>query len=112
MLQDILCLFDHHLARLFLLAAFVERLELRGEVVEVNGDGLVLHELRTLHTDLIVLLDHFLTRSLTFTLGDSTLGLHFVDAAFLVWLIFLHKDEHLKADRRVILRLNLPLGQE
>ena len=112
LLQDALCLFDHHLAWLFLLAALIERLELRGEVIKVNGDGLVLHKLNTLHTDLVVLFNHFFSWSLAFTLSDSTLGLHFVDAAFLVRLIFLHQDEHLKADRRVILRLNLPLGQE
>ena len=112
LLQDILCLFDHHLARLFLLAALIKRLELRGEVIKVNGYGLVLHKLDTLHADLVVFLDDFLTWSLAFTLGNTALGLHFVDTAFLVWLVFLHEDEHLKADRRVILRLNLPLRQE
>ena len=85
----------HSLVDSLLSATQVERLELPGEVVEVEGNGPLLHEFDAFNANLKVLFNHLFTLAPTLPIWDKPLCLHLVDAALLVWLVLLHHDYHL-----------------
>ena len=91
----------HSLVDAFLSATLVERLELPGEVVEVEGNGLLLHELDAFDANLEVLFDHFFALATPLPIWNKPLCLHPVDATLLVWLVLLHHDYHFETDHGV-----------
>ena len=102
----------HRLARLHIHAGLVERLYLLSQIVKVDSNALLLHKFDALYSDLVVLLHFFQTLLFALTLIRIARRFQLVNAALLVRLIFLQKNQHLEADLVVVQSLAFVVLQE